>query len=283
MTTMHEDKEGPAKKRTIVISNSAALLRELSKYQCKGAHQHMHLTGGKAKACQKYTEEFCKVVCQTVMNEKNKTEGTHGLLGKLSLGPAEAKDVTMAINELMKADPHKDENETLYDPYDFFDDVTGHDLDRDMATAARQLEMKFFKKMKVYEKLPRWMAARDRCKVITTRWLDINKGDRANPNYRSRLVGREIKTDTRLDLFAATPPLESLRLICSICASNQARTQPYRVMSMDVRRAYFYAKATRPVYIEIPIEDFEPGDEGKVARLNLSLYGTRDAAQNWAK
>ena len=53
-------------------------------------------------------------------------------------------------------------------------------------------------------------------------------------------------------------------------------------MSLDVRRAYFYAKATRPVYIEIPIENFKPGDESKVARLNLSLYGTRDAAQNWA-
>ena len=26
----------------------------------------------------------------------------------------------------------------------------------------------------------------------------------------------------------------------------------------------------------------EPGDEGKVGKLNLSLYGTRDAAQNWA-
>ena len=25
------------------------------------------------------------------------------------------------------------------------------------------------------------------------------------------------------------------------------------------------------------------GDEGKVARLNLSLYETRDAAQNWVK
>ena len=37
------------------------------------------------------------------------------------------------------------------------------------------------------------------------------------------------------------------------------------------------------MYIEIPIEDFEPGDEGNVARLNLSLYGTRDAAQNWAR
>ena len=119
--------------------------------------------------------------------------------------------------------------------------------------------------------------------MISTRWLDINKGDQRNPNFRARLVGREIKTDSRLDLFAAAPPLESLRMICSMCASNQARQNPYRIMSVDVRRAYFYAKATRPVSTEIPIEDFESGDEGKVARLNLSLYGPRDAAQNWDK
>ena len=54
-------------------------------------------------------------------------------------------------------------------------------------------------------------------------------------------------------------------------------------MSVDVRRTYLFAKATRPVHIEILIEDFEPGDEGKVARVNLSLYGTKDAPQNWAK
>ena len=54
-------------------------------------------------------------------------------------------------------------------------------------------------------------------------------------------------------------------------------------MSSDIKRAYFYAKAVRPVFIEIPIEDRKPGDEGMVGKLNLSLYGTRDAAQNWQK
>ena len=53
-------------------------------------------------------------------------------------------------------------------------------------------------------------------------------------------------------------------------------------MSINVSRAYFYAKAQRPVYIEIPIEDWEPGDDERVAKLSLSLYGTRDAAQIWA-
>ena len=213
--------------------------------------------------------------------EKNNLDNTSSVLGRLSLGPREEKDITNAINELTTVDPH--EQELLYDPFEFLDDVTGQTLDKKMAVEARKLEMQFFRNMKVYDKVPRWMAARDGCKVITTKWRDINKGDQRNPNYRARLVGRKIKTDSRLDLFAATPPLESLRVICSTCASNQDRQDPYRIMSVDVRRAYFYAKATRPVYIEIHIEDFKPGDEGKVARLNLTLYGTRDAAQNWAK
>lgn len=119
--------------------------------------------------------------------------------------------------------------------------------------------------------------------MITTRWIDVNKGDAENPDYRSRLVGREIKKDQRPDLFAATPPLESLRMIMSICASHQDKQFPYRIMTSDIKRAYFFAKATKPIYIEIPVEDREEGDEGMVGKLNLSLYGTRDAAQNWQK
>ena len=47
---------------------------------------------------------------------------------------------------------------------------------------------------------------------------------------------------------------------------------------IDVRRAYFHAKARRDVYIELPEEDAEPGMCGKLFK---SLYGTRDAAENW--
>ena len=49
---------------------------------------------------------------------------------------------------------------------------------------------------------------------------------------------------------------------------------------MDVKRAYFYALAKRPLFIELPVKDRLPGDEGSLAQLNLSLYGIRDAAQN---
>ncbi len=113
-------------------------------------------------------------------------------------------------------------------------------------------------------------------KIITTKWVDTNKGDEENPNYRARLVGRELALKKRNDLFAATPPLEALRLMISLVASRQnSRNQKenFILMTNDVKRAYFYAPATRPIYIMIPDEDFEEGDEGMVGKLNLSLMG----------
>ena len=114
----------------------------------------------------------------------------------------------------------------------------------------------------------------------------MNKVHEITPNYKASLVGHEMAREKRDDLFAATPPLESHRLIIALCASRQGASDPaenFILMSNVVSRAYFYAPTTRPIYIAIPDEDYEPGDETKVARLNLSLYGTRDAAMNWAK
>ena len=281
MTSEDEQGKGKVRKRTRIVSNSMALLEELSKHQCTGDHRHVHLMAGRAQACQRYPEEFCDLVCEVVMKEKN-LMGKHAkLLGRLGHAGARAEDVTGLIGNLEKTDPHAPDD--LYKDFKFFDDVTGRELDHGLAVKARRLEMDFFRKMRVYDKVPREAAARDGCRVISTRWLDINKGDLLSPNYRARLVGRELKMDSRLDLFAATPPLEMLRLMCSICAGHQKGKRPYRIMTVDVKRAYFYARSRRPIYIEIPVEDYEAGDEHMVGRLNLSLYGTRDAAQNWTR
>ena len=51
---------------------------------------------------------------------------------------------------------------------------------------------------------------------------------------------------------------------------------------VDIKRAYFYAPAKRTIYIELPPEDIEQGDEDKVGLLKMSLCGIRDAAKNWA-
>ena len=216
------------------------------------------------------------------------------ILNQLEYGAKENKQETFDISNMIgaleseKLSNHDEEHEVqrwkdMYEGMEFWDDM--HEmrpLNFDMAVEARRLEMKFFKTMGVYTKVDKSEMVKAGCKPVSTKWLDTNKGDDKVPNYRSRLVGREIKMDRRLDLFSATPPLESLKFLISVCSRGQGYPEPLRLAAIDIKRAYFYAPARRPIYIHIPKEDREPGDEGKVGRLNLSLYGTRDAAQNWA-
>ena len=54
------------------------------------------------------------------------------------------------------------------------------------------------------------------------------------------------------------------------------------LMHIDISRAYFHAPAKEDKYIVIPPEDWASEDDGMCGKLNVSLYGTRDAAQNWA-
>ena len=115
-------------------------------------------------------------------------------------------------------------------------------------------------------------------KPIQVRWIDINKGDVKHPNYRSRLAAKEINTYKRQDLFAATPPLEAVKMILSMTATQNTGEI---LMANDVSSAFFHAKANREVYVDPPAEDKEPGDEYRSAQLECSRYGTRDAAIKW--
>ena len=52
-----------------------------------------------------------------------------------------------------------------------------------------------------------------------------------------------------------------------------------KLLFVDMRRAYFYAPVQRPIFVRPPPEAGCP--DGYCARLNVSMYGTRDAASNW--
>ena len=49
---------------------------------------------------------------------------------------------------------------------------------------------------------------------------DSNKGDDNDPNVRCRLLAREIRKAGEDPIFASTPPLESLRTILSLAATD---------------------------------------------------------------
>ena len=66
-----------------------------------------------------------------------------------------------------------------------------------------------------------------------------------------------------------------MNAIISIAASHSPE---FSLMHVDVSRAYFHAKAQRPVLVKLPAEDCSGKDVGKIGLLKKSMYGTRDAA-----
>ena len=165
-----------------------------------------------------------------------------------------------------------------------WDDVKDRELDPKEVLRARREEIEYIHKMGLYKKVPKSLCKRVTGKApIQTKWIDTNKKDEAHPLYRSRLVAKEIKKDCRWDLFAATPPLEALRMVVSCAASQGARGSHWRIMTHDVSRAYFYAPATRRVFVQLPPEDRKDDEQEMCGELMFSMYGTRDAALNWAQ
>lgn len=158
-----------------------------------------------------------------------------------------------------------------------WDDVSGSSLPTELVREARRLEIEYIRKMGVYTKVHKSVAKGK--KVISLRWIDTNKMDSTNPMIRSRVVAREFNDGVDPNLFAATPPIEALRYILSKAATRGENKNC--VMLNDVSRAFFNAKVTREVYVRLPPEDVLPGEESMIGRLNLCLYGTRDAAMEW--
>ena len=57
---------------------------------------------------------------------------------------------------------------------------------------------------------------------------------------------------------------------------------PKTLMTVDVSRAYMYAKCRNEMFVELcPKAHEEDGDEKCCWRLEKAMYGTRSAAQDW--
>ncbi len=176
---------------------------------------------------------------------------------------------------------------------EFFDAITGQRLRADLVRAARREELEYFAMKRVWAKVPRREALRRQGKPpITVKWLDINKGDEEHPNYRSRLVAREVRKAWESRIFAPTPPLEALRSVLSLAATDVAGRAPHvrdpksamrtQVSVIDIKRAYFNAPIgdAEPTFVELPPEDPDRA-RGLCGQLLVHMYGTRRAGDGW--
>ena len=113
----------------------------------------------------------------------------------------------------------------------------------------------------------------------------MNKGGEGAMEVRCRLVARDFKfkDKARVDLFAATTPLEAKRMLLSRAATRKTvgQTGLRKLLFIDTKKAHLNPRCMQDVFIELPEEaGCGPGVCGE---LNYWLYGFRPAAAAWEK
>ena len=109
----------------------------------------------------------------------------------------------------------------------------------------------------------------DTRKWSTSVVTETDMGQPEKPNVRARGVAKECKTHARPELYAWTPPLEALKVVLAT-----GKRGGKVVVLVDVLRAYFHGPVRRRVFVELPPEDYQAGDE-HMCELQLVRHARR--------
>ena len=62
-----------------------------------------------------------------------------------------------------------------------------------------------------------------------------------------------------------------------------AAKENFYLKQLDVKSAYLYPQIDEEVYLEQPkgFEEYDKSDKKLVCKLNMSIYGLKQAAKNW--
>ena len=138
--------QGPARKRTKLLSNSQEILKRVA-VLCPNKspntsthHAHVPLESGRARRCQIYPREFSRRVCEGIAAEKRLRRLGMVSIPLMALGSEE--DGRKACDDLHENDG------TLA-----FDDQSNEPLMPSLVRNARLEEMRYFREMQVYDKV----------------------------------------------------------------------------------------------------------------------------------
>ena len=236
---------------------------------CPGDHYHVQLIGGRAKSAEKYTAELLAALIRGMRAQLRSDK----VLGALDAG------VTVEEPDLLETEgPDDGVGET-------FDRTTGAVLDPKLVKNGRADEMGYMKQLKVFER--RTVAEcheRTGRGPIPTGWVDINKGDAVRPEVRCRLVVQEtnrratIAKDDMVATLAATPPLESLRMLIRMTMTDEGGAEPRHITLIEISRAHLHSGLDREFYVVAPKEDDGCAD-GWCWLLRKAMSGLRDVGR----
>ena len=254
---------------TRFITNSKSIADTVG-VRCPGGHRHIVLVDGRAKVAAIYPEGLCKAICRGYREHRaglndHVEDVARELSGRpLTTHEADVNDdvlmrpmgenlVVTDLIELLEL-AREEDTEAVWEA---FDDIHGVKLPVDLVIRARLLEMEYMRKRNVYKLSTVATAVMIAGHMISTMWIDTNKGDVHSPSVRCRFVAKEYRRAGYVPIFAAAPPLETLRVLVRICAANQKRKMSERhgMICIDVSRAHVSAEALLRPFIKLPPED----------------------------
>ena len=162
----------------------------------------------------------------------------------------------------------------------FVDDVRGGVLETERVKHARQEEVQFCRGMGFGEPVLRKDMDAEGAKAVSLRWIDTDKGGAGRPNYRSRLVVREIKkgmtesdVPSAAERFSGMPPLESVTGLLSLFVSHShEEANGKRTLAMyDMSCAHFHGGLVRRVLCKTPEDERKRGSHARTATIWNSL------------
>ena len=292
----------PMKKPTTLMSNAPELLKAMNKRcdgrggRCSRARGGAHATvsGRLARLSAVYPFEMCRSILVGCRNQL-RADGRL-LAGVIGIQHPEADMSDEALQrrcERLWLLEIEEECLMAHDGTVYRDALTGQPLQPELVREARRKELEYFTAKGVWVKRSRDEAFKEQGKApISVKWVDVNKGDDERPNYRSRLVAREIRRAGEDPFFSPTPPLESIRLILSLAATDLPGHAPHdrdpqsptrtQISVLDIARAYFNAKVDPrdAIYVDLPDEDPDKR-RGLCGKLLCHMYGTRAAGDGW--
>jgi len=295
-----ESKSGdPVRKATGFMTNAPRLAASLSRLcdgqdgACGGVNKgsgrrHRQCEGRVAREAALYPPGLCKAILRGISRQLM----DDGVFSAGEVG-VQALTVREVIHQLQRDDAYILVSDEAGKPSGVYkDDITGQVLLDSLVKEAQDKELEYFDVKRVWELKPRDEAKQKTGRApISVRWVITNKGDDGEPNYRARLVARQIRHAGVESIFAPTPPLEGVRLVLSLAATlldgddprGRSETSEYRtqLLLLDISRAYFNAKTdpNKPTYVDLPRE--HPQHGRMCALLRKHMYGTLQAADGW--
>ncbi|CAK0841220.1 unnamed protein product, partial [Prorocentrum cordatum] len=291
LTNPRSGQEEFVRKETGWVTNRPGLARRL-RGTCSNVdgraewHRHITLVGGIARFAKVYPPKLVEAVLEEFKDTLND-------VGELSTAQVQQSGPVPVDAAVPPGDWTS-----------YWDDVNGGYLEAGLVAQARAVEREWVKKQELIEIVPRSQAFAETGRPpIPLKWVDTNKGDAERPNYRSRLVVKEIKAKKRPDeqlevseVFSAMPPLEAMRSLVSLMVTwtreaplhiqeslRKKGRKPgnFKIGFFDISRAHFYGKAQRRIFVELEEESRKEYGEDKCGLLLKSWYGTQDASKIW--